>query len=209
MQCAQVSGWTNPRNWLVSECGSTDGLRSDTFSNNQWPNGATEIWLTNGIKYYMELVHHDPSWSGADDFAVTFRYQGEPDPANSAPLLTGSLVGTYLDPTGAQVAFTQQPTDVTILEGKKATFTAAATGQSSYGTTVAYQWQTAPSGSTTFTNIPGATSASYTTPIMVVADTGRKYQVLASVPGLTEASSVATLTVTADTVAPKLVAAGA
>ena len=76
--------------------------------------------------------------------------------SGDAPLLTGSVVGTYLDPTGASVTFSQQPANVTILQGRTATFTAVATGQSAYGTNVAFQWQTAPTGSATFTNIPGA-----------------------------------------------------
>jgi hypothetical protein len=98
---------------------------------------------------------------------------------------------------------------VTILQGRTATFTAVATGQSLYGTSVAFQWQTAPSGSATFTNIPGETKASYTTPALQVVDSGRQYKLLATVPGFTQSSSVATVTVNADTIPPKMVSVAA
>ena len=217
------SGWTNPREWLFPQSPDTNNanqvqtnnLRTDRFTGTTWPvpdpvNGGAIISLTNGGKYYMELIHADRSWSGADDMAVTFALAGQPDPAvGSAPLLTGSLIGGYLDPTGASVNFTQQPTNVTILQGRTATFTAAATGQSLYGTSVAFQWQTAASGSSTFTDIPGATTSSYTTAALGVADSGRRYKLLATVPGFTQPSSIATVTVNADTIAPKLVSVAA
>jgi hypothetical protein len=220
VRIAQCSGWTNPRDWMVSQCGTTNGLRSDWYDQNTYPGvgdystGNALIHLDGGQKYYMLAFHHRFTWSGADDFAVTYLYAtnavGTNKPASgAAPLWTGSLIGTYLDPTGASVTFSQQPTNVTILQGRKATFIAAATGQSLYGTTVAFQWQTAPSGSTTFTNIVGETTASYTTPTLGVADSGRQYKLLATVPGFTQPSSVATVTVNADTIAPKLVSVAA
>ena len=213
---AQENGWTNPRDWMVSQCGQTNGLSSDWYTGILWPGagdpftGSAFIHLDGGQRYYMFAFHHRFSWSGGDDFAVTYSYAGAPLPASgAAPLFTGSLIGTYLDPTGASVTFSQQPADVTILQGRKATFTAAATGQSLYGTTVAFQWQTAPSGSTTFTNIPSATTTSYTTPALGVADSGRQYKLLATVPGFTQPSSIAKVTVNADTIAPKLVSVAA
>jgi len=69
-QITSLNGWTNPRGWNQPQ-GSTDmtQARSDTFASTQWPNGNT-ITLTNGQRYYMLLIHHDPSWSGADDLAA-------------------------------------------------------------------------------------------------------------------------------------------
>ena len=178
---AQENGWTNPRDWCVSQCGTTNGERSDWYTGNMWPGagdpsvGGALIHLDGGQQYYMIAFHHRDTWSGADDFAVTYLINpGTNQPASGdAPLLTGSVIGTYLDPTGASVTFSQQPANVTILQGRVATFTALATGQSSYGTNVSYQWQTAPPGSATFTNIPGQTTASYTTPALGLADSGR------------------------------------
>ena len=216
---AQCSGWTNPRDWMVQQCSAspTNGLRSDWYTGNMWlgagdpTTGSALIHLDGGQHYYMIAFHHRDTWSGGDEFAVTYMINpGTSQPASgAAPVLTGSVVGTYLDPTGASVTFSQQPGDVTILQGRTATFTALATGQSSYGTTVAFQWQTAPNGSTTFTNIPGATASSYTTPVLGVADSGRQYKVLATVPGFTQSSSVSKVTVNADNIAPKLVSVAA
>jgi hypothetical protein len=211
-------GWTNPREWMISQCGTTNGLRSDWYTGNFYPGagdptaGQALIHLDGGQQYYMIAFHHRDTWSGADDFAVTFGYSNAPTPViDSAPLLTGSLVGAYLDPTGASVTFSQQPTptNLTILEGRTATFTCLATGQSLYGTTVTYQWQSAPSGSTTFTNIPGATQDSYTTPLLYLADNGRQFRVFAIVPGLMQPSSVVTVTVNVDTVPPTVLTANA
>ena len=213
---AQVSGWTNPRDWMVSQCGATNGLRSDWYTGNLWPGagdpntGSAFIRLDGGQRYYLFAFHHRFTWSGADDFAVTYTYSNAPAPASgTAPLFTGSLIGTYLDPTGASVTFSQQPTNMTVLQGRKATFTAVVTGQSIYGTNVVLQWQSAPSGSSTFTSIPGATTSTYTTPVLGLTDSGRQYKLLATVPGFTQPSSVATVTVNADTTPPHLVAASA
>jgi hypothetical protein len=215
---AQCSGWTNPRDWMVSQCGTTNGLRSDWYTgNNSYPGvgdpgvGAALIHLDGGSKHYLFAFHHRFTWSGADDFAVTYLINpGANQPAaGAAPVMTGDQVGAYLDPTGASVSFAQQPADAIILQGRKATFTAVATGQSLYGTNVVLQWQTAPAGSGIFTNLVGETKASYTTPALVVADTGRQYKVLATVPGFTVPSSIATVTVNADTIAPKIVSVAA
>lgn len=169
---AQVNGWTNARGWGVDQCGTSNGYRSDWYTGNMWvgagdPNaGMAQIHLDGGQKYYMLAFHHRDTWSGGDEFAVTFDYYTNPPvnaPTNapwgtaypasgSAPVFTSSQVGAYLDPTGASVTFSQQPTDVTVLQGRTATFTALTTGQSLYGTNVIYQWQTAPSGSATFTD---------------------------------------------------------
>ena len=202
--------WTNPRGWMEPQCDTTNtnGMRSDWFTGNMWPgagdpaSGNALIHLDGGQRYYMFAVHHCFSWSGEGDFAVTYTYAGaSPPAAGDAPLLTGSVIGNYLDPTGASVTFSEQPTSVTILDGGTATFTGLATGQSLYGTNVVtYQWQSAPKGSSTFTDIPGETLNSYTTPVLHVPDSGTQYKLLAMLAGLVQPSSVATVTVTAETV---------
>ncbi|MCP4366044.1 MAG: hypothetical protein GY800_12210, partial [Planctomycetes bacterium] len=64
---------------------------------------------------------------------------------------------------------TTQPSDVTIFEGQTATFSVTATGGS-----LNYQWQK--DGD----DIPGATSSSYTTPALAVADNGAQYRCVVS-----------------------------
>ncbi len=208
---AEPGGWSDPRGWVQAYSGSLERRRSDlsTDAANNWPNGNT-ITLTKGNRYYMESVHHDPSWCGADDFGVTYIMAGDTDPVNgTAPTVTGAVIGTYLDPNGASIDITQQPVDTTAQAGKTAEFTVTATGISTYGNTVIYQWQKAPPGSGTFTDIPGATASSYTTPILLLADSGTKYQVICSVLPISVPSAAATLTVVVDNVPPKIAGASA
>lgn len=85
-------------------------------------------------------------------------------------------------------AITQQPTSQTINEGQSASFTVAATG----GGTLAYQWQKL-SGST-WGNIAGATSATYTIPSTTTGNAGQYRAVVTNSAG-SVTSNAATLTV--------------
>jgi hypothetical protein len=209
MVAAEPGGWSNPRGWVQMYSGSLENRRSDQSALNLWPTGAT-INLTAGKRYYMLEIHHDPSWCGADDFSATYKLEAEEDPTDgTAPRLAGSVVGTYVDPTGSSIVFTQQPADLTQQLSRTAVFTVVATGTSTYGGSLSYQWQKQATGSTTWSDIAGAMSASYTTAAVTAGDSGTKFRVVCTVPGLTETSTAATLTVVSDDVAPKLVGAGA
>lgn len=73
------------------------------------------------------------------------------------------------------------------------------------GTSPTYQWQISGPGSSTWTNISGATLSTYTTPNLALAnDNGNKYRVIVAVScdGSTATSAVATVTLTAPTVTP-------
>jgi hypothetical protein len=72
-------------------------------------------------------------------------------------------------------AVTTNPADATICVGATNTFTAAGTG-----TGVAYQWQLSTDGGTTYANISGATTATYTTPAAVIAMNGNRYRCVIS-----------------------------
>ncbi|MEK7413968.1 MAG: Ig-like domain-containing protein, partial [Planctomycetota bacterium] len=79
-----------------------------------------------------------------------------------------------------------------------ATFSVVASGTP----TPTYQWQSAPSGSSTFTAISGATSASYTTATTTTGMTGTQYRCVATNSAGSATSAVVTLTVLADVIAP-------
>lgn len=213
-EIAELNGWTNPRGWTQGQPinngvpTAIPSAQSDQFLGTQWPNGNT-INLTAGQRYYLLMVHHDPSWAGGDEYAATYKIEGQPDPApGDAPKLTSSVVGFFFDPTGASITFAQQPQSLTTVQGTTATFSAAATGSSVYGSTVLYQWQSAPKGSATFTDIAGAMGGSYTTPLLSLADSGTQYRVVATLAPIKDISSVATLTVIADATLP-IVSVGA
>ncbi len=82
-------------------------------------------------------------------------------------------------------AITTQPANQTVLEGATATFTVAASGTAP----LTYQWK---KGGTAVT---GATSASYTTPATVLADSGSSFTVTVTNAAGNVTSSAATLTV--------------
>ena len=82
-------------------------------------------------------------------------------------------------------AITTQPAAQTVSEGQSATFSVTASG-----TSLNYQWRK------NGTNIPGATSSSYTTPATALADNASAFTVLVSNSAGAVTSSSATLTVT-------------
>jgi hypothetical protein len=197
---AQETGWSNARNWVSVGSGDVTSKRSDQFGGTEWPNGNV-ISLQAGRRYYMESLHTEGG--GGDSVGATFILEGAADPVNGdAPALAGALIGTYLDPTGATIAISQQPANVNTVANATATFTVAATGSNKYGTALLYQWQKAAAGSTTFTDIPGATAASYTTAALTLANNGEKYRVLVQMLPISETSTEATLTVVQDNIPP-------
>jgi hypothetical protein len=199
---AGTTGWSDPLSWLSSHDYDPNLARSDAFANTQWPTGDT-ITLEAGKKYYMLMVHHMPDWAGGSWCGATYKLASAADPANGTPSILGdSVMGAFIDPTGTSVSFTNQPQNTTTTQGRSASFSAAATGVSPYGANVNYQWQTAAAGSSTWTDIAGATTAILQTAQATMADNGRQYRMVATVPPVSQNSSVATLTVIADTVPP-------
>jgi len=96
------------------------------------------------------------------------------------------------------LAITQQPQSVTRLVGQRAAFGVVAASGSP---TINYQWQKGG------VNIPNATNAIYTTPILALPDNA-SYQVIVSTPvGTSLTSSSASLAVQANTQPPTLMSA--
>jgi len=93
-------------------------------------------------------------------------------------------------------SITAQPSAQTVTAGQKATFTVAASGTAP----LSYQWQKGT------TNISGATSPSYTTPVTAMSDNGSTFQVVVSNSAGSATSNPAMLNVTAAPVAPSITA---
>lgn len=86
---------------------------------------------------------------------------------------------------------TLQPQAVTVTSGGTATFVAAASGNPA----PTVQWQVAASGSADFSDVAGATSGSFTTPVLTAGDDGSRYRAVFSNSGGNATSDVAGLTV--------------
>ena len=105
--------------------------------------------------------------------------------------LSGSnavISGIFFGPGGT--AITQNPSNATVTVGQQANFTVGAVGA-----TLMYQWQSQPNGASGFANISGANSASYTTPVLALADNGTLFRCVVTGSSGSATSTAATLTV--------------
>jgi hypothetical protein len=196
---AQETKWSNSRNWFTSGGGSVlPSKRSDQFTGTTWPTGNT-ITLTGGVQYYLEADHHQGS--GGDGFAATFKFAGAPDPADgSVPALTSGLlaVNAY---NNTYITITASPRNAAVNPGTNATFAVAAfsgyLGDPSglVAPPISYQWQSAPFGVSSFTNISNATTNSFTTSFLTTANDGSQYRVALATVGFATNSAAARLTV--------------
>jgi len=110
------------------------------------------------------------------------------DATSQAALLTVS-------PPPQGPAISQQPADASVTVPATATFQVVAADTA----TLAYQWQISTHGGAGFTDIPGATGASYTTQPTVLADGGDQFRVVVTNSVDSATSSAATLTVAQQT----------
>lgn len=157
-----------------------------------------DVDLTAGNMYYYELIVREFGGGDYAGFSVTLPSSTVVSPASSGFLAVAA------DPaTAPNAGISAQPQSQTAAENHSLTFSVTVTNA---GGAVAYQWQRKASGGS-FADIPGANAASYTTPLLTVANNnGDQYRVIASVPGRSITSSAATATVVIDTVAPQVVA---
>ena len=98
-----------------------------------------------------------------------------PPGSNSWELIEADFLGNYLADPAARITIHQQPVDAGAYDDRSATFTVTATGSSEMTTNVCYQWQC------NGVDIPGATAATYTTPLLYATNSGSLYRVLAFV----------------------------
>ena len=94
-------------------------------------------------------------------------------------------------PYTGPIAITQQPQSVRLRAGLTTTLTV---GVNDPGRTV-FQWQSRAPGAGTFSNIPGATASSYTTPLLTTAMSGTTYRCVCTAPSNTLTSNEAVVTV--------------
>ena len=141
-----------------------------------------ETWVA-GQRYLIEVLFKQES--GSMRLGVGAARVGDTGPIMP---LVGNLVSSYVNPDTASVTFNRQPQGTNITAGFSARFEADA---SSPGGSISYQWQA--NGA----DIPGANRPVYVTPALTVADSGKRYRVVARAGGATLASSEAVVTVVA------------
>ena len=110
-----------------------------------------------------------------------------------------NLLAACSDSPPLAPAISVQPADTSVTAGTAATLSVTASGAD-----IGYRWQFSSDGGSTWSDIAGATAASYTTPATSTADNGKRYRVIVSAAGITLTSSAVQLTVTAAVVAPAL-----
>ncbi len=136
-----------------------------------------------------------PNWSGMAN--ARFNLAARTGGAVETHWVDNVLIHTenYVGP----MSFTVQPSDIGVLTGTPAAFTARVNDP---GQVSAWQWQSAPAGSVAFTNILGANSDSYSTPATTLADNGAQFRVLATGLAGPVPSDIAVLTVIDPTLPP-------
>ncbi|TMQ01401.1 MAG: hypothetical protein E6L09_03715 [Verrucomicrobia bacterium] len=222
---AQESGYSGDRHCTAAD-GAGTGLSAAQSAaqkrSDKWipdpvndptaiPPFANGIHLTNGLNYYIEAVHHEGG--GGDNLAVTFKLKSDPDPAPGDATGLGSFFGTlapYVQVMdGGYITVTNFPSTVTGLQSRAATLTIGVTSgyvgdlSGAGPAPLSYLWQSAPAGSSTFTNVLSAAGASFTTPLLKLSDNGAQFRVVVTAAGVTTNSSTATLAVTPDITPPR------
>ena len=155
----------------------------------QWQKNSTDISGATSATYTTPVTAIGDN--GAQYSVVVFNGTGTAT-SNQATLTVSAASGG----PGAPVIGTQ-PANQSVVAGKTATFTVTATG-SDGGGPLTYQWQK------NGTDIPGATSSTYTTQATAIGDSGAKYSVVVINGTGFVISNQATLSVTAAAGAPAI-----
>lgn len=119
---------------------------------------------------------------------------------NSAGSLASAAALLSVQAASAVPAISSQPAAVAVVAPAPATFSVVASGQPA----PSFQWQRSTDGGTTFTDIPGAASASHSTGPTSLADNGQRLRVRVSNSAGSVLSLAQTLSVSAAVAAPAI-----
>jgi len=165
---AYVPGWTSSREWTK-------------YSQQQ----SSAISLAAGQRYYIEALMKEGG--GGDNLAVRWQF---PNATIEEPIPNNRLQVYGLGPP----QITQQPTNVTVVEGGSATFSVQLAR--AFGAT--YQWLR------NGFNIPGGTNSAYTLSPVALGDSDAQFRCYIVNPQGNTNSSTAVLTVQADITPPSI-----
>ena len=148
----------------------------------QWQKGGMNITGANSAAYTTGTTTAADSGSKFDVVV-----------SNSVGSVTSNTVTLTVN-AGTAPTITTQPQNQTVTVGQTAMFSVVASGSAP----LSYQWQQ------NGTNIPGATSASYTTPVTTMANSGEQFRVVVTNTYGNDPSDMATLTVNSATTASSI-----
>lgn len=123
--------------------------------------------------------------------------------SNTQGIVRSDALPLTVNPAPAGVSVANAPADASVVAPAGASFAVVATGSPS----PSYQWQVSTDNGNSFSNIVGATGATYTTPATSTADTGKQFRVVVSNSGSSVTSGAAGLSVAKVQVAPSISAA--
>src|SRR5581483_11341361 len=168
---AQENIWSNSRDWTNSPGASiVSQKRSDQWTNSEGTAPfASGIHLLGGHPYYIEADAHQGG--GGDNLGILAKLVTDPDPTNGAPPIPASQLSMKTTAT-TNLTWKTQPKAVTLFEGNQAIFSGSATSDSEFD--VLYQWQR------NGTNIPGATTSTYSILTAIASDSGSTFDLVAS-----------------------------
>jgi hypothetical protein len=166
-----------------------DGWTNPRMYHDQAAQKSAAVSLTAGQHYYIEALMKEGG--GGDNLAVAWQKPGDADPADgSAPIPNTNLLAYGLGPP----LFTVHPQNASVVENGSTNFSV----QLSRSLGASLQWMS------NGTNILGATSATYATGPLRLADSGGTLYCRATNSYGATNSNTATLIVTADTTRPTI-----
>jgi len=157
------------------------------------------IHLEQGKSYYTRAYLKEGG--GGDFITVTWKNtvtDGDPTVAPTGQLdgaIPTENLATGYDPS-ASVTITTPPANLTVPENAPWSFKVVYNAYSPLlGTVATVQWQSAPAGSSTFTDIPGATSTTYGGTFAKAAQSGTQFRAVVTSGDVVGTSTAGTLTV--------------
>lgn len=110
--------------------------------------------------------------------------------SNSVGSVTSNAVVLTVTAATVPVTITAQPQNASVIEGSSAAFAVTATG-----TAPTYRWQVSSNSGASWTDVTGATAATYSLPSTSSVDDGKQFRVIVSNSAGSVTSNAATLTV--------------
>ncbi len=200
-----ITSATSPVVSIASPSNGSTYVQGSTFtitSNASETNGTiSQVQYYSG-SYLLASSSSSPytaSWTNAT--TGTFTLNAKAIDANGVSTMSSPITVTVVTISNVAPSITAQPASLTVTAPATATFSVAATGTPA----PTFQWMQSVNGGA-FSNISGATAASYTTAATTTANNGNQFKCVVTNASGSVTSNAATLTVNPAPVAPSITA---